>query len=253
MLDLMSLTHPVVTAVVSLTMMLGACGDNSGQPDANPADAIPAEDSAADANTVDILEALVALDGVTGVVEHPSEQPAYRYFTMMFEQPVDHDDPEGQKFGQFLSLHHRDYGAPMILATTGYANYMGDRLTEPTQLLRANQLVVEHRFFADSRPDPADWDLLRIRQAAGDHHRRARRPHGQRGQRLLEHARLLGAALGVGLVEDAVLRDDVEADVDALVADVDRRPSYELLHVALRLVAEAAPEDVAGTRFLRHP
>ena len=61
--------------------------------------------------------------------------------------------------------------APMVLMTAGYANNWGDYRVELTQLLEANQLVVEHRFFGNSRPYPLDWSLLDIRQAAADHHR----------------------------------------------------------------------------------
>src|SRR5262249_39849049 len=50
----------------------------------------------------------------------------------------------------------------------------------------------------------------------------------------------------------AILSDDVEADVDALVTDVDRRPRDQLLDVALRLVTEAATKDVAAVPLLRH-
>jgi hypothetical protein len=44
-------------------------------------------------------------------------------------------------------------------------------MSEPTALLGANQLFVEHRFFNSSTPSPLDWNTLDIRQAAGDHHR----------------------------------------------------------------------------------
>jgi hypothetical protein len=56
---------------------------------------------------------------------------------------------------------------------------------------------------------------------------------------------------GLGL-EDAVLGNDVEADVDTLVADVDRGPGDELLDVPLALIAEGAAQDVAVPGFLRH-
>jgi len=42
---------------------------------------------------------------------------------------------------------------------------------EPTRLLDANQIIVEHRFFDDSRPSPADWTKLTIAQQAADDHR----------------------------------------------------------------------------------
>jgi len=43
---------------------------------------------------------------------------------------------------------------------------------------------------------------------------------------------------------------DVETNVDTLIADLNVRPGYELLHVVLRFVAERAPENYRG-RWLR--
>lgn len=44
-------------------------------------------------------------------------------------------------------------------------------MSEPTELLGANQVSVEQRYFLPSRPRPARWKHLTIRQAAADHHR----------------------------------------------------------------------------------
>ena len=157
-------------AVASLVIFFIACGDPPGDGDAGVPDAT-GFDASIDGPFRNIEDELNAIAGVTGVTEYPTDQPGYRFFYIVFEQPEDHDATGGKTFGQVLSIHHRSWGAPMVLASTGYDNYMGDRLTEPTRLLKANQIVVEHRFFAESRPDPADWDKLRIYQAASDHHR----------------------------------------------------------------------------------
>ena len=69
-------------------------------------------------------------------------------------------------------------------------------------------------------------DLFRLRKLAGAFHR----------------ARLVLAVLG----------DDVEADVDALVADVDRRARRSTSSRRAGLVAEAATQDVAAVPLLRH-
>src|SRR5207248_9092230 len=69
-------------------------------------------------------------------------------------------------------------------------------------------------------------DLFRLRKLAGAFHR----------------ARLIFA----------IFSNDVEADVDAFVADVNGRARDQLLHVALALVAEAATQDVAAVPLLRH-
>ena len=50
----------------------------------------------------------------------------------------------------------------------------------------------------------------------------------------------------------ALLGDDVEADVDALVTDVDGRAGDQLAHVPLALVAERALESVRLGFLARH-
>lgn len=117
-----------------------------------------------------ILARLQAIPGLT-VAEASSERPEYRYFEGTFEQPVDHNDPNGPTFQQRVSILHRDEHAPVTLSTNGYYIPSDPRYYEPTNLLDANQVAIEHRFFEPSRPNPVDWPLLTIEQAAADHHR----------------------------------------------------------------------------------
>lgn len=106
------------------------------------------------------------------VSEESSDIPSYRFFVIEFEQPVDHDVPAGQQFKQRIALHHRDDSAPTVLASTGYALWLpAQYLDEPTTMVNGNQIQVEHRYFSPSRPEPADWSKLNIKQAAADHHR----------------------------------------------------------------------------------
>lgn len=120
--------------------------------------------------SLDIADRLALIDGMT-VTELTTDQPGYRLFVLDYIQPADHLAPSGQTFSQQITLLHRDYNAPMVLATTGYHNYFWDYRVEPTRMLQGNQLLVEQRYFGGSRPVPTDWDLLRIWQAAADHHR----------------------------------------------------------------------------------
>jgi len=56
------------------------------------------------------------------------------------------------------------------MVTEGYAanrNYN----SELAQLLDANQIIVEHRYFSESTLDSLDWQYLTVEQAANDHHR----------------------------------------------------------------------------------
>jgi hypothetical protein len=118
----------------------------------------------------ELLARLRQLPGVHDVTKMDTFTPGYSYFVVRFEQPVDHDDPESTTFLQKVSLLHRDEHRPMIAVTTGYWDYYNANLAELTGLLGANQISVEHRFFGESRPEPADWTKLTIRQMAHDQH-----------------------------------------------------------------------------------
>lgn len=120
---------------------------------------------------VDIFDRLKAIPGMV-VTEENSGVEGYRYFVMEYEQPADHGAAGGPVFQQRLVLHHKDEAAPFVLGTSGYnVNPTRQRIREPASFLGANQLFVEQRFFTPSRPEPADWSLLTIEQAAADHHR----------------------------------------------------------------------------------
>jgi hypothetical protein len=119
----------------------------------------------------DLADELRDLPGVVSVEEHDTDHEGYRYFELQFDQPVDHADPGGAHFRQEATLIHRDVAAPMVMLHTGYGNWQYDYPSEPTRLLGANQLAVEHRFFRGSRPaGAAAWAFLDIAQSAADHH-----------------------------------------------------------------------------------
>jgi hypothetical protein len=133
-------------------LVLAGCGDNLVPPK-------PAE----------IADRLAELEGVTVEAETTSVE-GYQFFVLRFEQPVDHTNPDGPKFTQRVSLMHRDDTLPMVALTSGYWDYYGDRLYELSALIGANQISIEHRYFGESRPDPADWSKLTIEQMANDEH-----------------------------------------------------------------------------------
>ena len=134
----------------------GGCGDNFEAPALTPEQ---------------LFVRLRRLPGAT-VQEMPTEQPGYRYYVLQFTQPVDHENPALGTFQQEVSLLHRDERAnvPLIIQTTGYADYTRDRPVELTKMLAANQVSIEHRYFGTSRPEPADWTKLTIKQMATDEH-----------------------------------------------------------------------------------
>jgi len=141
---------------VCLPVGLAACGDNLS----GPAGGAPEE----------LVDQLEALDGVT-VEQRATTTEGYAFFVLRFTQPVDHADPGGQTFQQRVSLLHKDAAAPMIALTTGYWDYYEDIPYELTQVLGANQISIEHRYFGESRPEPSDWSKLTVRSMADDQHR----------------------------------------------------------------------------------
>ncbi|WP_163833591.1 S28 family serine protease [Spartinivicinus ruber] len=122
------------------------------------------------ADNQDIFAYLQSVPGME--VEEMADPPeGYRYFLLRYEQPINHLRPWQGSFKQRMVLLHRSVDAPTVLATNGYYTSVSAYRYNLTRVLGANQLKVEHRYFAESRPDPLDWQYLTIRQAAADHHR----------------------------------------------------------------------------------
>ena len=157
-----------------LALLLAAsCGDDA----AERADAAPGTpDARPDPPSGDIREQLEAIPGLT-IEDEMTFPSGTRFFELTFEQPADHDAPDGVRFQQHMTLLHRGADQPLIFALNGYYLDPEPYEEELTELLHCNQLAVEHRFFEPSRPEPADWSLLTIEQSAADHHRIAEAFH----------------------------------------------------------------------------
>jgi len=113
------------------------------------------------------------LKSIPGVVDVNFMQPDSIYkqaFEIWFEQPIDHNDENSPKFRQKVLLGHVDFEQPVVVEIQGY-NVWTDKAGELSKLLNANQLTIEHRFFAQSRPETIPWDKLTIKQAATDQHK----------------------------------------------------------------------------------
>ncbi|MBN1651148.1 MAG: hypothetical protein JW857_07460 [Bacteroidales bacterium] len=116
-----------------------------------------------------IADQLKGLEGIN-IESITSFDSVYQTFEISISQPVDHDNPQSASFTQKIYLSHLDFNQPVVLVTEGYQarrNY----LSEPAQLIKANQIIVEHRFFGESVPDSLDWTKLNTYQAASDDHR----------------------------------------------------------------------------------
>lgn len=156
-----------IALVLALLGMIG-CGDSisPATPDAPPQ---PMPD-APDLPLGDILDELRAIPGMTDVTEQATMQEGYRFFVMEYDQPVDHDNPSGPHFTQRMTLLHRDYAAPTVVYNSGYFVSTRGFRGQVAAIVEGNQLSMEYRYFEPSRPDPADWTKLDIKQAAADQH-----------------------------------------------------------------------------------
>ncbi len=158
----------LLAVIAASTIGLGACGDSDPGKD-NPTSPDAAVD-VADTPVGDILDELRAIPGVT-VDEQSAMLEGYRFFVLTYQQPIDHHDPAGASFEQRMTLLFRDYAAPMVVYNSGYFVSTFGYPAGITNLTESNQLSMEYRFFAPSRPEPADWTKLDIWQAATDQHR----------------------------------------------------------------------------------
>ena len=124
-------------------------------------------------NTVDenlrLTEKLSKLKGVEFVTD--SGDSLYKQsFKLMIEQPLDHNNPDGEKFTQKVYLSHLDINKPVVISINGY-NVNRNRISELASFVDANQVYVEHRFFGESKPENYDYNYLNVEQAAADYHR----------------------------------------------------------------------------------
>jgi hypothetical protein len=119
-------------------------------------------------STRNLKEELEKIPGVMvfAMMSDPMFSESYELF---FTQPVDHNNPDGEKFTQRVLVGHVGFDHPTVAVIEGYSIYT-DKAGEITKFLNANQITIEHRFFADSRPDSIPWDYLTIKQAAADQH-----------------------------------------------------------------------------------
>lgn len=90
-------------------------------------------------------------------------------YELKVRQPLDHNDKTKGYFYQRVFLSHAGFDEPTVMVTNGYANSR-NKISEPAELLGANQINIEHRYFGESMPDSLDYTYLNLEQVAGDLH-----------------------------------------------------------------------------------
>ena len=95
-------------------------------------------------------------------------------YLVSFVQDLDHAHPESGSFSQRVFVMHTGYDRPTVMVTEGYgAAYAASPRSnnELAQILNANIVVVEHRYFLASTPQLVNWSYLTVENSVYDLHR----------------------------------------------------------------------------------
>ncbi|MFI3314706.1 MAG: S28 family serine protease [Rikenellaceae bacterium] len=124
-------------------------------------------------NSSSIYELLKSEKDIVAVEKLESKLFEEKYLVRI-EQPIDHKNPELGTFTQRFVVAHTDYNKPVVIVAEGYGGAYGlnpNYRDEISTKLGTNQVVVEHRYFLESTPEPCDWQYMTGENAANDLHR----------------------------------------------------------------------------------
>ncbi len=116
---------------------------------------------------------LMATPGVVDIDTLETTNFFKEKYLVIFKQMIDYKDPDAGFFEQRVFISHYSFKNPVVFVTEGYsAEYAAESyyVNELSSLYNANQIVVEHRYFDKSVPDPLNYKYLTTENAAGDHH-----------------------------------------------------------------------------------
>lgn len=124
--------------------------------------------------TVSLLDKIKSLPGVVSVEKIDNNRFFKETYVIMVEQYLDHKNIRAGKFKQRVILSHYNEYSPTVFVTEGYSADYALRKTyinELSRIIEANQIVVEHRYFGESKPEGNNWNYLSIENATADLHR----------------------------------------------------------------------------------
>ncbi|MBR6278435.1 MAG: aminopeptidase [Bacteroidales bacterium] len=119
-----------------------------------------------------LLDKLSSLKGISDIEKLDSKNYSEKY-VMFIEQNINGNSPENGTFKQRVIVGFRGFDRPTILVTEGYSASYATReryREELSELYNANLVVVEHRYFEKSVPQPTNWNFMTIENSANDLH-----------------------------------------------------------------------------------
>ena len=128
--------------------------------------------SAAAPAQTDLQQKLDRISAITETRPLESTRFSEKYVTY-FTQPLDHCRPEKGSFRQRVIVSHVGFDRPTVIVTEGYgaAYALNPKYREElSELLDANMIFVEYRYFLESTPEPKDWQYLTAENSADDLH-----------------------------------------------------------------------------------
>ena len=90
-------------------------------------------------------------------------------YEIKIKQLLNHNDSLAGYFYQKVFLNHKGFERPTIMVTEGY-NIRQNAISELAELLNANQITIEHRYFGESLPDSLNYNYLNLDQSTADLH-----------------------------------------------------------------------------------
>lgn len=124
------------------------------------------------AATGELKEKLEQLKGISEIEQLESDHGAEKYLVRITQQ-IDPKNPAIGTFTQRVIVEHAGFDRPTILVTEGYwADYAlkPKYREELAEMLDANMIFVEYRYFHESTPEPCNWDYLTAENSAYDLH-----------------------------------------------------------------------------------
>ncbi len=118
------------------------------------------------------MKKLCKLDGISEVKYLETTRFKEKY-VVKIKQNVDGDTPEKGTFGERVIVGYRGEDRPTVLVTEGYFADYGlrqDYEEELSAMFDANVVLCEYRYFAESVPQPTNWDYMTVDNSLRDYH-----------------------------------------------------------------------------------
>lgn len=118
------------------------------------------------------MRQLCGLEGVSQVT--PLETTKFKEkYVLKMEQQVDWKTSSKGTFGERIVVGMKGLDKPTVLVTEGYFADYGlrpDYEEELSALFDANVVLCEYRYFAESVPQPPNWDYMTVDNSLADYH-----------------------------------------------------------------------------------